>query len=209
MVDSGYLDIFNSGGWELGIHTLCLHVVWAFTPHSGCVPRMSIPKQRARQNYVSFPNLPSEVDYAVSFPQHSIHWGSDKGSLNFKGRKIHFSSPWQGNGRTFGIQNIDAASYFYKIQFSTVCHLATQYTFLPLTHLSLKIHKVSSDHGWELCQACSKPETQAPFIRELEWKCDRGQKTSWGQGTYMKGQLGMLRSYVSWLPQGLGELGAY
>lgn len=44
----------------------------------------------------------------------------------------------------------------------------------------------------ELCQACSKPKTQAPFFRELEWECDRGQKTSWGQGTYMKGQLGCL-----------------
>lgn len=150
-------------------------------------------QDRARRNCVSSSNLPSEVEYVVSFPQHSIHWGSDKGSLSFKGREIHFSSPWHGNVRTFGIQNIDAASYFYKIQFSTVCHLATQYTFLPLTHLSIKIPKVSSDHDWGDMSSLLQARDPGQFIRELEWKCDRGQKTSWGQGTYMKGQLGMLR----------------
>lgn len=140
VVDSGYVDILNSGGWGLGHpHTLSscslgIHSTqWLLVSSKGEHPKA---ESQVELCFLFKPTLRSWL--CVSFLQHSIHWGSDKGSLSFKGREIHFSSPWQGNGRTFGIQNIDAASYFYKIQFSTVCHLATQYTFLPLTHLSVK-----------------------------------------------------------------------
>lgn len=151
------------------------------------------PKTESQVGLCFLLNLPSQVDYAVSFPQHSIHRGSDKGSLSLKGRIMHFF-PLHGKVMEEHLESKTlmqpAICIKYNFPQSAIWpHNTHSFHLLTFPSKSIKFHLVMVG---ELCQACSKPKTQAPFFRELEWECDRGQKTSWGQGTYMKGQLGCL-----------------
>lgn len=113
------------------------------------MPRVSIPRERTRWKlyWLYKPTLWSWLGNVI--PQHSIHWGSYKGPLSFKGREIIFTSWWQGNRRTFGIQNTDAA-IFAKYTLS-VCHLATTIhipsTYSPFPQKPLNCHLVKF-HLW-------------------------------------------------------------
>lgn len=156
VADSGYLDILNLGRLEarhphtlsscsLGIHSTQWLCSKGEHPKTESLAALCFPFQ------TFLLKLPMKFNFFSILFMKAV----TQARWVLRGGKYIFPLHGKVMGDHLESKTLMQPAIFIKCNFPG-CHLATQYTFLPLPHLSLKIHTVSSDHGWELCQACSK-----------------------------------------------------